>query len=256
MRSVKKSAALIAVMTAICLGIFVSCIATKRDVADLRAQHEQITQQNRETQRAVARMDSVMAAGADADRKLRNDLQVSISDLQQQISRLLQNYGDLMQRLDRMGETRVTSKPSSSPGAQDTSGVKDTSTVPGSKDCDSMYDAAFELMHNSQYDKAIAGYQGFLKDCPASRNVPDAHYWTGECLFSLEKYQDALDTLKAFLTSDSSSVHGRQALYKVGRCHQELKHKTDAKKIFQRVIKEYPDTKEAENARDRLKDLK
>ena len=243
---------------AIGLGVFVSCIATKRDVADLQAQHDQIVQQNKETQRAVARMDSVMTASIDGDKKLRNDLQVTVSDLQQQISRLLQNYSDLMQRLDRMGETRVTAKPpTSSPGAQDTSRVPDTAAgTPVTIDCDSMYDAAFQLMHDSRYDKAIVGYQALLTTCPTNRNVSDARYWTGECLFSLTKYQDALDSLQKFLTDNPASVHARQALYKVGRCQQELKHKAEAKKTFQQVIKQYPETQEAENAKDRIKELK
>jgi len=240
------------VIAALCLGLLASGCATKRDVADIQAQLDRMEQQNKETQRMVIHMDSVIAAGADADKKLRNDLQVSVTDLQQQIGKLLENYNDLTQKLNQIGKSQVTPRIQSSPGASDAP----PPTAEQSADCDKAYDSAFILVRKGQYEKAIAGFKAFLDACPKHQAVSNAHYWTGECYYSLEKYQDAITAFEYLLDNYKGTVNASRALYKLGRSKQELKQKADAKKIFERLVKEYPNTLEAEQAKERLKELK
>ena len=249
----KRQSSIIAVMTlmtAICFGILASGCATKRDIADLQAQLDRMEQQNKETQRMVARMDSIIASTGDVDRKLRNDLQVSVGDLQQQISKLLENYNDLMQEMHKMNRSQVLKPPTSSPGAAEQPAVE------ASAHCDSLYDDAFALVPKKQYDKAIAGFKSFEESCPKHPALADAFYWTGECYWSQNKYQDAASTFEYVLDNYKNYSKAGRALYKLARCKQETNQKPEAKKLFERVVKEFPKSVEAENAKERLKELK
>lgn len=251
MRKLTSSIAAMSLMAAIGLVLLVTGCATKRDVADIQAQLDRMEQQNKDTQRMVARVDSVIAATGDADRKLRNDLQVSVNDLQSQIQRLLENYNDLMQKLNQIGKSQVLKPPTSSPGA-----TESPTTPAAAANCDTLYDDAFVLVRKGQYEKAIAGFKAFMDSCPQHQAISNAHYWTGECYYSLEKYPDAITAFQDLLDNYKGTVNTKQALYKLGRSHQELKHKADAKKIFERLVKEFPNTLESEQAKERLKELK
>jgi tol-pal system protein YbgF len=240
------------VMAALCFVILVTGCATKRDIADIQAQLDRMEKQNQATQQWVAHMDSAMVMTNDTDHKLRNDLQSSVADLQQQISKLLASYNDLMQELHRMNRSQVIQKPpTSSPGAQDTGPAYEPSAH-----CDSLYDEAFSLVPKKQYDKAIAGFKTFEDACPKHVAISDAYYWTGECYWSQNKYQDAATTFEYVLDTFKGYSKAGRAMYKLARCKQELGQKADAKKLFDRVVKEFPKTVEAENAKERLKEIK
>ncbi len=244
------------VMAVLLAGLMSTGCVTKRDIEGVNERLDAIERQNAETQRMVARMDSVIAGGADADRKLRADLGSSVTDLQEQVAKLLENYADLVQRLDALRRSQVIrTTPSSSPGAETPTEPSGNSSALNEA-CDRSYDSAFILVRKGQYDKAITGFKNFLDSCPKHQAVANAYYWMGECYYSLEKYQDAVTQFDYLLKNYKSSVNGSRALYKMARSKQELKQKAEAKQLFERLIKDYPRTLEAEQAADRLKELK
>lgn len=256
MRKYNTTAAAMLVMAVLLAGLLSSGCVTKRDIEGVDERLYSIERQNAETQRLVNRMDSVITNGADADRKLRADLSSSVDEIQQQVAKLLENYSDLVQRLDAMRRNQVVKlPPSSSPGAEEMPGTVPPSNV--SAVCDRLYDTAFILVRKGQhYDKAIIAFKNFLDSCPNNQAVANAYYWTGECYYSLEKYQDAVAQFDYLLKNFKNSVNGSRALYKMARSKQELKQKSEAKQLFERLIKDYPKTLEAEQAADRLKELK
>ena len=52
------------------------------------------------------------------------------------------------------------------------------------------------------------------------------------------------------------SVNAGRAMYKLARSKQELGQKADAKKIFQQIVDQFPNTLEAEQSKDRIKEIK
>lgn len=230
---------------------------TKRDIADVNARLDLIKIQNNQVLQAVERMDSTVAAGAEADRKLRADLGTSIYDLQQQMNKLIENYNDLMQRFEQMRTSKKTII-GSSPGASVP--TVDTVTAPGGQmadiDCQNSYDNAFILVRRGDYELAVAGFQRYLADCPKHSSAENANYWIGECYYSLEKYTEAIAQFESLLKEYKASANTSRALYKLGRSQQELGKRAEARKVFQRIIDEFPNTLEAEQSKERLKELK
>ncbi len=253
--------AAITAMAVMLVGVSLIGCVTKRDIEEVKSQLVTVERGNRETQQLVARMDSIIAAGAEADNKLRNDLRVSSRNIEQQISQLLENYNDLMQRIDELSREKVIKlPPRSSPGAQNGPASSITPAEPQSQtpsfDCIRAYDEAFILVRKSEYEKAIERFRVFLEKCGQHENADAAYYWIGECYYSMEQYQQAITEFDYLLKSFQGSAKVAPALYKLARSKQELGRTDEARGLFQQIVEEHPGTLEAEQAKERLKDLK
>ena len=240
--------------------VFNACV-TPRHIDEVKAQIRDVEAQNRELRTMVARMDSLTTHSADADNRLRNEIAFSMDEMQQQMSVLLENYNDLMQKLEQLGQDQnVVHVLKSSQGSQPAPGTT-AETTPAQPvqqpavDCDFTYDEAFILVRRGEYESAIEGFDKFLEACPTHESVENAYYWIGESYYALEKYPDAITKLEKLVNDYKTSPNIGRALYKLARSKQELGKKDEAKTIFQRLIDEFPETLEAQQARERLKDL-
>lgn len=259
-----KTRTAILIVAVLCLGLGLSSCATKRNIDEIKAEIQQVRRQNETTQATLLRLDSLITTGIEADNKLRNDVSFTVNDLQQRIDQLLENFYEMQAQLQQISrQPAVKHVIQSSPGAQQQTSVTITDTAvqadepvtPGF-DCDLAYDEAFISMRHGDYEKGITGFQNYLAQCPRHQNAENAHYWIGECYYSLEKYVEASAEFEYLLENYKSSVNVSGALYKLARSKQELGKTGDAKKLFQRLVDEYPDTFEGSQAKERLKDLK
>lgn len=221
------------------------CLAgcpTKHDVEELSQKLDRI-------EARVVHLDSTNAAVTEADRKLRNDMQQTVGELQRQIAQLLENYNELLAKVDALGRARERVVEVPNPDSSDQVGGVGSA-------CDTTYDESFLLVRRQKYDDAIAGFRKYLANCSTHVSVSNAWYWMGECYYSQEKYKDAAWQFGHLLEKYPDSPNARTALYKLARCKQELRQKKEATKLFKRVIDEYGGSYEADQARDRLKELR
>lgn len=248
MFDLRRPVTAILVMAVIVAALLVSGCVTKRDIENIEVRLDRIEKQTAATQRLAARMDSSIAASTQADTRLRNEVMVSVDELQQQLTALLENYNELQRMLKGMQRPpTIKEPPTSSPGAQ-----PDISTAA----CDETYDNAFVLVRSGKYDQAIQGFRTFLQSCPRHPSVPNAHYWIGESYYSLERFKEAIDEFQKMLDDYPTSVNAARATYKLARSRQELGQKAEAKKVFQQIVDKYPNTLEAEQSKERLKEIR
>lgn len=87
------------------------------------------------------------------------------------------------------------------------------------------YYHGIELYNNIKYSEAIAMFKKSAEAQGNNTNITAmAKYWTGESLFKLEKYQDAIDTYKTFLTTPGAygTDYYNLANYNAGYCYFKL----------------------------------
>jgi len=247
------------------LVMMISGCCTSRDINEVKAKLVEIERQNRSSQDLVDRLDSLLANGAEADANLRNELRFSAEEMQDQLAVLLENYNDLMARINSLIEDKPTTHVIySSPGAQVEPAAGDTTTVmspptPGTTyaiDCDSTYDESFILVRQAEYDKAIPSFQYFIANCPNHPNDENAHYWLGEAHYSLKQYNESAMEFDYVMQNYPNSINTDLILFKLARSKQELGQDKAAKELYQRLADEYPGTLKGEEARERLKDFK
>ena len=114
------------------------------------------------------------------------------------------------------------------------------------------YQQAFNLLKQSQYDKAIAAFNAFLSRHPQGQYSDNAQYWMGEAYFVTRRYNEAITEYMKLLTNYPQSQKAPNSLLKIGYSYYELKQDADAKKALQDLIRRYPGTPAAQDAAKRL----
>ena len=248
----------IVMMAAIVVATLIAGCATTRHVHEIRADIARLEAQNLETQAMVSKMETTIASGTSGDGQLRAEMATTIRQLNEQIASLLENYNDLMQKMDEISRKPDMHILNPSPGASQPGTAtlqQPPETTKPTIDCTSTYDEAFILVRRGEYNDAIEGFRIFLQQCPEHDYAENAYYWIGECHYSLEKYADAVIDLEYLIEEYKGSPNVGRALYKLARSKQELDKKDEAIALFQRLVDDHPGSLEAEQAKERLKEI-
>jgi tol-pal system protein YbgF len=120
---------------------------------------------------------------------------------------------------------------------------------------EAVYQKAFKLLKESQYDQALKAFKGFLKDYPDSAFSDNAQYWLGEANYVKQNYELAINEYQALLSTYPDSQKVSHALLKIGYSYAELGNAADAKKTLKEVKLQYPGTTAARLADERLRKI-
>jgi tol-pal system protein YbgF len=196
--------------------------------ADVRAMHNDVDELNH---------------SLDASRKQQRDL-----------------YADLDQRLKSLEARSGTASGGSVGGAAAAgsaggAGVAAAGNGPAAGSDSAAYQAAFELLKDSQYDQAISAFQQFLATYPDSPLADNGQYWLGEAYYVNKDFPNALASFQRVVDKYTQSRKVPDALLKVGYCDYELKQWQAAKDVLSRVTANYPDTPAGHLAQQRLDKL-
>jgi tol-pal system protein YbgF len=129
-------------------------------------------------------------------------------------------------------------------------GANDTSN--GGSDDKSAYQAAFNLLKDGQYDRAIAAFQKFLATYPDSSLADNAQYWMGEAYYVNRAFPEAQAAFQRVVEKYPQSRKISDALLKIGYCRYELKQWDSAREVLTQVVTRYGDTPAGRLAQQRL----
>ena len=105
------------------------------------------------------------------------------------------------------------------------------------------------------YDLAIEGYKEFITKFGNDRRAAEAQLAIADALSNQKKYEQALTDYDLFLQKYPGHDKTGAALYKKGLALAELNQTPQAIQTLERVVKEFPNTGEAEGAKLKLKEL-
>jgi len=189
--------------------------------ADLRAMHNDIDQ---------------LTNSLEAGRKQQRDL-----------------YADLDRRMKALESRGGAGAASGAAGSGDAgAGGSGADSAPGAADDKSAYQAAFDLLKNSQYDRAIATFQKFLAAYPTSQLADNAQYWLGEAYYVNKSFSEAQAAFQRVVDKYPQSRKRPDALLKIGYCQYELKQWDQAKGTLTQVTSQFADTPAGHLAQQRL----
>jgi tol-pal system protein YbgF len=198
---------------------------------------------------------------ANQNEAMRADLRAMHNDIDQlnnriETSRKEQHdlYADLDRRMKAL-ESRGGGGSVSAAGAGDggAAGVAGggASAASGSDD-KAAYQAAFDMLKNSQFDAAIAAFQKFLISYSDSSLADNAQYWLGEADYVNKSFTDAQAAFQKVVDKYPQSRKVPDALLKIGYCQYELKQFDAAKQTLSKVATQYPDSPSGHLAQQRL----
>ena len=212
----------------------------------------------------LARIERVMANQslldlANQNEALRSDLRAIHNDVDQLTNSLEANrkqqrdlYADLDRRMKAVESRGMAGAGAAGAGSGDTGSSAGGADASGSADDKAAYQAAFGLLKDSQYDRAIAAFGKFLSAYPTSQLADNAQYWLGEAYYVNKSYNEAQTAFQRVVDKYPQSRKRPDALLKIGFCQYELKQWEPAKGTLSQVASQFPDTSAGRLAQQRL----
>jgi tol-pal system protein YbgF len=209
---------------------------------------------------SLLEMANQVAALSSDMRAIHNDIDELNHNLELSRKQTRDLYADLDQRLKNLesrGAAATGGAPASVPpgGAAAPAAAASPAAAATETSDSASYQAAFQLLKDSQYDRAIAAFQKFLVSFPDSSLADNAQYWLGEAYYVNKSYLDALAAFKRVAEKYPQSRKLPDALLKVGYCDYELKQWQAANEVLTQVATAYPDTPAGHLAQQRLEKM-
>ncbi|MDV6250672.1 tol-pal system protein YbgF [Vibrio sp. EA2] len=175
--------------------------------------------------------------------ELRGQLERNNHEMQQ----MLQRQRELFVELDRMrGEMKSAPVPQETPPAE--AGGQYT---PNADEQTAYQDAVDLILKKRDYAGAIAAFQQFQKDYPDSTYTANSHYWLGQLYYAKKQDKDAAKSFVAVVSYKDSNKRA-DALVKLGDIAERNNNAEQAKKFYQQVVDEYPNSASAKIAASKL----
>jgi tol-pal system protein YbgF len=118
-----------------------------------------------------------------------------------------------------------------------------------------LYRSAYEDYMRGNYDLALQGFRDYLERWPGTELSDNALYWIGECHDAQGETDEALQVFTQVLEDYPTSDKAAAAQLKKGLLYLKMDDQAQGVVHLQYVVYEYPGTREADLARERLRSL-
>jgi len=115
-----------------------------------------------------------------------------------------------------------------------------------------LYDKAYSLYKEGQYEKARSYWAEFTDTFKAHSFTPSATFWQGQCYYQLKDYARAVILFEDVIEKYKKSSKYKSALLKAGYSWSHLDKPELAKLRLQEVVKSFPKSVEATQAKRTL----
>lgn len=180
--------------------------------------------------------------------QLSGDLEVANHAIETSQERQKDLYTDTDSRIRKLESNKLDT------GAGDASSTQANATPAEEKDVKAFNDAD-NLSKSGSHKEAFAAFDGFLKEYPNSKLVPDALYGMGYSQFALKNYKSSIATQQKLIDTYADSAKAPDAMYNMANSQIQLGQVTNAKKTLRDLVVKYPDAAVIPNAKKRLKML-
>lgn len=126
--------------------------------------------------------------------------------------------------------------------------------VPPSAGVQGTYDGARRLYEAGQPREAIAEFARVIQMAPQSDLADNAEYWTGECYYKLEEFDQALAAFKKVFDYSHTDKYD-DAQLKIGMTYRLMGQRDSAITALRKLISKYPDSEYVSYARRILSEL-
>jgi tol-pal system protein YbgF len=184
------------------------------------------------------------------------DLAAEIDSLQQSIARLDGRLEVAEHRADEALEEARSARAAAAAGAvpDAPAAVVEPADEGASAAEVQAYQGAYSMWRSGDAVACVDQFRNFLQTYPSSAYADDAAYWMADCYFKQGDFKTAIlrydDVVARFPTSNKAP----DALYRQGEALMRLgpNYGNAAGKAFERILKEYPDSARAPEAKRQL----
>lgn len=182
----------------------------------------------------------------------------SSRETEETLGRLEGKLDDIMARFRIVSERQSAPRapdpaPATPPGgASPPQGGEPAKPAAGGPDATQLYDQATQDLTQGRYAMALGNYREYLRRFPETDLADNAQYGAGECFFAQAQFDSALAEYSRVGARWPAGDRAPASLYKQGLCEERLGRMTESKKTFEDLVKRFPNSGEAQLARDRI----
>lgn len=188
-----------------------------------------------------------------------DNMALEISDLRGQLEQnnyemqqMLQRQRELFIELDKLRSQKAAAPAVATPAPNQDKGAAAGKYTTNADEQTAYQNAVDLILKKRDYTGAIAAFQKFQSDYPDSTFSANSHYWLGQLYFAKKQDKDAVKSFAAVVSYKDSNKRA-DALVKLGDIATRNNNATQAKKYYQQVLDEYPNSASAKLASERLK---
>ena len=179
-----------------------------------------------------------------------------------QMQALSESLEEAKSRLSKLSEqmaqvqTILTTLPASNPAPAGPPGTPPAAPGPAPvPDADSLYNQGLSYYNGGQYDLSIQAFNDYLKYYKDTDRASNAQFYIGECYYSQQDYKHAIEAYDLCGEKYPTGNKAAAAQLKKGFALLELDEKTAGIRELRSLVQRFPDSHEADLARQRLKKL-
>lgn len=243
---------------AVLLALLAGC-ASRGEIETMQRQLDYLERSSAQTEERIALLDSMYREALERNIQYQADMQLVLNDLLDRSNIIDGRLTDIETRvatiLNRVEGGTAIARPRTHTvdSTGDTTAAADKQAP--TVDAEKMFNNAFEDMRTGNYDLAIMQYEEFLTLFGNTALAGEAQYWLGECHYGKKDFAKAISEFEKVEKDYPDSKQLVPSLYKLARSYQETGNTTKARAIFNRIIDDYPDSFEVGPAKERLEEL-
>jgi tol-pal system protein YbgF len=172
--------------------------------------------------------------------KLRGQIEVLANQTEVLERRQKDLYVDLDNRLRKLEQTQTQLQDKLTQGERNAAAEKQA------------YETALNQFKLGNYQLAITNFQSFMTGFPDSELLPSAQYWIGNAYYAIRDYKAAIAAQQRVVSLWPENPKAADALLNIASSQSELGQSTAARETLRSLVKKYPKSSAAEQAKQRL----
>ncbi len=105
---------------------------------------------------------------------------------------------------------------------------------------------------SNRLDSAIDGFREYLEKYPTANNASEAQFWIGQSYYQKGLFKDALTAYGKLISTYKGAPEVPDAYYQQGLCYLDLGQRAEARKTFELIVKQFPNSTQALLAAQKL----
>ncbi|HJL16567.1 MAG TPA: tol-pal system protein YbgF, partial [Sandaracinaceae bacterium LLY-WYZ-13_1] len=110
------------------------------------------------------------------------------------------------------------------------------------------YRAALRHLSERRLGQALEGLEAFLREHPSHPYADNALYWRGEVQYARRDYRRALGAFSELIERYPRGNKVPDALLRIGLCYERMGQRARARRVFDRLRAQYPESVAAQMA--------
>lgn len=110
------------------------------------------------------------------------------------------------------------------------------------------YRAALRHLSESRLSEALSGLEAFVREHPSHPYADNAMYWSGEVHYARRDYRRAMGSFESLVERYPRGNKVPDALLRIGLCLTRMGQQARARRVFERLRAQYPDSVAAQMA--------